>query len=147
MPEASTTTPAVPRKKDPAIPYSGNEPLFDADHFVSATITLIREKIFHPDTPQEWSAYQWMLEGPGTLRPWPWSELTVKRVQPLDRDGKLNALTEWMVRLGMRQLDTLKREDVTVDELQAALGKTVRFKTYRKDGYYRVDYATLQLAP
>ena len=137
----------MPRHSDgPSNPYSGNAPVFDDEDYVVAEITKIRHRIFNADTKDEWQCYQWLLEGPGTLdRPFPWSELTVKHVRPPNKEGKLNALTDWLVRLGMRTRDTLKPEDVPLDALQPAIGKIVRFQTFRKDGYYRVRIDTLHV--
>src|SRR5262245_43020138 len=142
---AETASFPLPRRTGPSKPYSGNAPLFDKDGYVHAVITAVKSFVRNEGTKDEWTAYQWLLESEGTLRPWFWSELTVTRVRPPNREGKLNALAQWMTRLAMRTVESLKPEDIPLDELQSAIGRSVRFHTFRKDGYYRVDMDSLSL--
>jgi hypothetical protein len=141
---AETASYPFPRhSKGPSKPYSGNVPWLDEDLYTIATIIKIEEKVFHEGTKKEWKCYRWLLESHGSLRPWQWSELTVKHTRPPDRKGEINALAQWLICLGLRTTESLKAEDISLEQLKPALGRHVRFQTHRKDGYYRVIMATL----
>jgi hypothetical protein len=141
---AETATYPLPRRSDgPSKPYVGNAPILDDELRATATIIAVEKFVKNEGTKDEWTAHRWILRSDGTLREWYWSELTGQKVRPADKDGKLNALTELLVRLGMRQMDALEAEEVPLDALKPAIGKVVRFQTRRKDNYYRVDIDSL----
>lgn len=126
--------------------HSGNRPQFDDNGFVHGalqSVELITQK--EKSNGGEWQSIRWIFETPGTLRPFEFSELTGLSIHPPDEKGELNKLTTLVLSLGILTIEDIAQEELPDHDLESAIGQCVRFKIYRKDGFYRIDLTTLSL--
>lgn len=127
--------------------HMGNRPYFDEDGYVHGAVKNV-ELITHKekDGSGEWESLRWTFEAKGTLRPFEFSELSGLSIHgPDEKSGELNKLTSLVVKLGILTLEDITSDALPDHDLESAIGLCVAFKIYRKDGFYRVDVATLHL--